>query len=102
MAKVGDVLTVYMPVWAEYTFRVEVTEEMVDEDGEADIDLVIDEAYGNKPSGLCYGCYTGNTGVDWRDRSSINLKLNDVAEVRYVTDEEGNVVWGDPMQKLGW
>lgn len=100
--KSGDELTVSLPVYAEYLIRVKVTDEMIGDDGEVDFDLVMDEAYDNLPSGLCYGCSTGNSGIGFRERHSVSLELDDSPEVHYILDEDGNTVWGDPSKKLGW
>ena len=98
-----ETLTVYLPVWAEYAIRVKVTDEMRDAEGEVDYDLVIDEAYNVLPSSsLCYGCSTGNSGASWSDRSPISLELGDDPEVRYIMDDKGKTVYGDPTAKLGW
>lgn len=102
MAKVGDEFTVCLPVWAEYSIKVKLTEEMIGGDGEPDFDLVMDEAYENVPSGLCYSCSTGNTGAGWRDSSPVSLDLGEQPEVRYIFDSNGETVYGDPQQKLGW
>ena len=92
-------ITVYLPVWAEYAIDVEVSDETF-EAGE--FDEAIDQAYELLPSGLCYGCSTGNSGGGWTKRAPVNLELGDSPEVRYIMDEDGNTVWGNPNDKLGW
>ena len=69
--KAGDKIKVALPIWAEYTVRVEVTDEMIDDDGDVDYDAVMDEAYSRIPSGLCHHCSTGNSGAGWLDESQI-------------------------------
>ena len=81
---------------------VKITDEMRDESGEIDLDLVMDEAYDKLPSGLCWHCSTGNTGAGFRERSEVYLALADQPEIHYITDADDKVVWGDPNEKLGW
>ena len=95
----SEIITVYLPVWTEYAVRVEVSGE---DFRNGDFDSAIDDAYEKLPSGLCYGCSTGNTGSGWGKPSEVILELGDSPEARYATDKDGNVVWGDSAAKLGW
>lgn len=92
-------ITFYLPVWAEYSVTVDVEDEAFKNE---EFDDAVDEAYDNLPTGLCYGCSTGNSGAGWGTPSSVNLELGDAPEVKYALDEDGNVVWGDRDAKLGW
>lgn len=99
----GDVVTVALPVYAEYTVRVELTEEMARAVNENDDwDEVMDAAYDQLPSGLCHGCTTGNSGVGWLDESPVYLEMGESPEVHYIMDSRGNDVYGDHDKKLGW
>jgi hypothetical protein len=97
----GDELTVALPVYAEYTVRVELTDEMLD-NGEVDYEAVIEEAYNQLPSGLCHGCSTGNTGMGWGSPSPVNLELGDDPEVKYILGPDGKAVYGDPDSPSTW
>lgn len=95
MAKEGDKVTAYLPVYAEYAVHVTITGEMLEENGDVDYDLVLDEAYAGVPSSICAHC--SGWGQNW------NLECDgSEAEVQYVDDESGNTVWGDSKKKLGW
>lgn len=103
MTEVGDVITVCLPVWAEYSIRVTVTEEMLEEnEGGVDMDAVLEEAYDQLPSGLCHQCSTGNTGAGWGQESAVYLEIGATPEPKYAMNEEGKTVWGDPDEKMGW
>lgn len=102
MTEVGETITVFLPVYAEYSIRVEVTAEMQEENSDVDMNAVIDAAYDQIPSGLCYQCSTGNSGVGWGNTSPLSLELNNEPEAKYALDEAGNTVWGDPDAKVGW
>lgn len=99
---VGDEITVHMPVYAEYSVTVKVTEDMMGEDDDSTMDNVLDAAYEDLPAGLCHGCSTGNTGVGWGTPSPVYLELGDNPEAKYAIDNDGNTVWGDPEKPLGW
>lgn len=92
-------IKVFLPVWAEYSVDVEVSDEAF---AAEEFDDAIDQAYDLLPAGLCYGCSTGNSGVGYSTRSPVNFEIGDSPEVRYAVDEDGNTVWGDPDTKLGW
>jgi hypothetical protein len=99
MVNIGDEVTAALPLWAEYTVRVKVTEDMVGEDGEVDYDLVLDEVYSQIPSGLCHHCSTGNSGAGWSERSPVYLELSEDPEVLYILGPDDKPVWGDPGKK---
>lgn len=92
MAKV----IVYLPVFAEYSVAVD-TDEVATIEGEPDWDEVLDKAYNELPSGLCIQCSGGAYTY-----SKASLELGSEPEARYIMDEDGNTVWGDPDAKLGW
>lgn len=101
MTNIGDIITVVLPVYAEYSIRVPLTQEMI-EDDVVNYDEVIDAAYEQLPSGLCHQCSTGNSGAGWGMDSPVYLELGDNPEAQYVMDESGKTVWGDFDAKLGW
>jgi hypothetical protein len=92
-------ITVYLPVWAEYSVEVEVPDDKFEEE---DFEEAIDSAYDKLPSGLCHHCATGNTGAGFFGHSEVYLELGEQPEAKYALDEEGKVVWGDRDEKLGW
>lgn len=95
MAKEGDEVTAYIPVYAEYAVRVTITGEMLEENGDdVDYDLVLDAAYAQVPS-VCAQC------SGWGQKWSLEMDSTE-GEVQYVADESGNTVWGDSQKKLGW
>lgn len=93
--ELGDVITVVMPVYAEYSVRVAVTEEILGEGDEETMDALLDEAYEQIPSGLCHQCSTGNTGASWGTESPVYLELGDDPEAKYAIDATGKTVWGN-------
>ena len=97
MAKVGDEVTAYIPVYAEYAIRITLTEEMLEEgdEGEVNIDLVMDEAYAEVPSDVCAHC--SGWGQEWSLACS-----GSEGEILYITDESGKEIYGDSSKKLGW
>jgi hypothetical protein len=98
----GDKLTVSFSVWAEYTVKVELTDEIIGEDGEVDFDVVMDEAYNNLPGGLCHQCSTGNSGAGWGQESPVYLELGEDPEVKYILGPDGKAVYGDPDKPTSW
>lgn len=92
-------ITVFLPVFAEYSVDVEVPDDKFEE---GDFEEAIDAAYDKLPSGLCHHCSTGNTGASFFGHSQVNLELGGDPEAHYATDELGNTVWGDPDKKAGW
>jgi hypothetical protein len=92
-------ITFHLPVWASYAIDVEVSDEAFAND---DFDEAMDDAYDKLPTGLCYGCSTGNTGGGWGSHPEVTLELGDAPEVQYAVDEDGNVVYGDIDAKMGW
>lgn len=94
MAKEGDKVTAYLPVYAEYAVQVTITGEMLEENGgNVDYDLVLDAAYAEVPASICAHC--SGWGKKW------NLECDgSEAEIQYVADEAGNTVWGDSQGKL--
>lgn len=88
-------VTVHMPVYAELMVDVEVgklplTEEQADE--------VRNTAVDRLPSGVCHQCVGGRyNGQEW----SFETEFSE-ADAKYMSDEDGNVVWGDQDGKLGW
>ena len=80
MAKV----TVFFPVYPEYTVQVEV-EDPADYE---QMDEALDRAYELLPSGVCAQC------SGWGEKWSFDLSVMDL-EAKYAEDEDGNVVWGE-------
>jgi hypothetical protein len=89
-------ITVYFPVWAEYSIQVEVSD---DGDRDEAISDAIDAAYDKLPSGLCHQCAHGNDGRGFFDTHDVYLELGDQPEAKFATGADNTVVWGDADAK---
>lgn len=95
----SEKITVYFPVWAEYSITVEVSD---DGDRDEAIDAAVEEAYDKLPSGLCHQCTHGNDGKGFLDEHDTYLEIGDEMEAKYAIDSKGNLVFGDPDKEVTW
>lgn len=93
----SEKITVYFPVWAEYSVTVEVSD---DGDRDEAISEAIDAAYDKLPSGLCHQCTVGNDGKSYLDEHDTYLELGEQPEAKYALGADNTVVWGDIDAKV--